>query len=122
MELKQALRMGSQPTSADHRMAVCENILMRELIAMLVMPSHAPSEHVTHAHHEKFVDLIRGMTEWELVSTVGSQLCDEGGGVRMWQVLFEACRGDYDLADAAAAQVWDALLRIRETEGYYVIG
>lgn len=127
MELKQALRMGSQPTNADDRMAVCENVLMRELIAMLVIPGYALAKHVTHAHHEKFVDRIRSMTEWELVSTVGTSLCefvsvDASDGWGMSEGVWDACHGDCDLADAAASQVWDALLRIRETEGYYVIG
>ena len=118
MELKQALRMGSQPTNADDRMALCENILMRELIAMLVIPGHALAKDVTHAHHEKFVDRIRSMTEWELVSTVGTSLCefvsvDASDVWGMSKEVWEACHGDYDMADAAASQVWDALVRMR---------
>ena len=121
MELKQALRMGSQPTSGDNRMALCENVLMRELIRMLVVPRHEMLKPITHAQHERFVDRIRRMTEWELVSTAGLFLheCTEEG---MSEEVWDACHGDYDLADAAASQVWDALVRIRETEGYYVVG
>lgn len=116
MELKQALRIGSQPTSADDRMAMCENVLMRELIRMLVVPRHEMDKPITYAHHGDFVDRIYGMTEWELVSTAGLFLheCTEEG---MSEEVWHACQGDYDLADAAASQVWDALIRIRDQAG-----
>ena len=114
MELKQALRIGSQPTSADDRMTLCENVLMRELVAMLIIPGHALPTHVTHAQHRAFISRIQGMTEWELVSTVGRKLCefvsvDASDAWGMSEDVWEACHGDYDLADAAASQVWDAV-------------
>jgi hypothetical protein len=119
-KLDDALRMSSQPVRAGDRMAECESVLMRELIAMVV-DGRLEACDVTHAHQEKFIDSIKRMDEWEFISKVAYELCEcsaasATAAYGMSDEVWHACEGDYDLLDASAAHVWDAVLVMRNAE------
>ena len=120
MELRQALRMAAKPlgphcgwgTSTD----ACESLLMREVIAMHI--GRIEECDVTIAHQWQFMADIQHMDEWEFISKVGRVLCEcvevcVSDAFGMSEAVYEACHGDYDMADAAAANVWRAVLCLR---------